>query len=496
MIKSATKLPESVFAALATLGLFVALGAACAAQCGGRFVYTLDDPYIHLAIARQIAAGGYGLNPGEFSAPASSVLWPFLLAPFAHTSFFEFVPLGLNALFLAVSAGVVSICWSEIWPGERWRDRVGRFGLTLLTVLVSNAVAVGLTGMEHGLQMLLTNLAALGLIRLARGERPPRFLIAALALAPLVRYENLALTGAACVWLWVAGHRRGAVFAVVAPVVVLAGFSLMLHAHGLGWLPTSVLAKAGDGRGLSRLSFAFIWFALTMVAGSILLDRRAKAVPLLTVVAVAVVAHALVGRIGWFQRYEIYLYSIGVIAVGFAIGEWWRRSKQLVNWMTTGFTLVALISFNTALLSPVASSSVYRQQMQSMRFVRDYARCPVACNDIGAMAFGSGEYVVDLWGLASLPILRARLASHDGTWMSDAATEHGAPLAVIYDDWFPHRPASWTAIGETTIDGPKAAIAGRTVTFYSTYPAETERLRVAFRQFAATLPPGTHGLGR
>jgi hypothetical protein len=35
----------------------------------GHFSYSLDDPYIHLALAQQIIRGHYGLNPGEVSAP-------------------------------------------------------------------------------------------------------------------------------------------------------------------------------------------------------------------------------------------------------------------------------------------------------------------------------------------------------------------------------------------------------------------------------------------
>ncbi|HWE27085.1 MAG TPA: hypothetical protein VHB97_03740, partial [Polyangia bacterium] len=49
----------------------------------GHFYYPLDDPYIHLRVAQRIWHGGYGINAGEFSSPCSSVLWPFLLAPFA-----------------------------------------------------------------------------------------------------------------------------------------------------------------------------------------------------------------------------------------------------------------------------------------------------------------------------------------------------------------------------------------------------------------------------
>ncbi|MEL6611591.1 MAG: hypothetical protein AAFQ53_05825, partial [Bacteroidota bacterium] len=46
----------------------------------GDFVYPLDDPYIHLAVAENLTQGHYGLNLAEPSSPASSVVWPGLLA--------------------------------------------------------------------------------------------------------------------------------------------------------------------------------------------------------------------------------------------------------------------------------------------------------------------------------------------------------------------------------------------------------------------------------
>ena len=64
----------------------------------GRFIYTLDDPYIHLALAENIAKGHYGINLNEFSAPSSSILWPFILAPFSFFKHFEAIPLLINFL--------------------------------------------------------------------------------------------------------------------------------------------------------------------------------------------------------------------------------------------------------------------------------------------------------------------------------------------------------------------------------------------------------------
>ncbi len=53
--------------ALAAGGMLAVLGALLAAVVArvGPFTYALDDPYIHLALAEEIARGHYGVNPGE-----------------------------------------------------------------------------------------------------------------------------------------------------------------------------------------------------------------------------------------------------------------------------------------------------------------------------------------------------------------------------------------------------------------------------------------------
>jgi len=38
--------------------------------------YSLDDPYIHLALAENMARGHFGVNLGEASNPSSSIIWP------------------------------------------------------------------------------------------------------------------------------------------------------------------------------------------------------------------------------------------------------------------------------------------------------------------------------------------------------------------------------------------------------------------------------------
>src|SRR5829696_3748249 len=45
-------------------------------RTGFASVYSLDDPYIHLAVAEEILRGNYGVNPDEAASARTSALVP------------------------------------------------------------------------------------------------------------------------------------------------------------------------------------------------------------------------------------------------------------------------------------------------------------------------------------------------------------------------------------------------------------------------------------
>ena len=71
-------------AAVAALILAICAGAltfAGVSRTGFAQLYNLDDTYIHLTIARNLAfRGTWGINPGEFAGASSSPLWTLMLA--------------------------------------------------------------------------------------------------------------------------------------------------------------------------------------------------------------------------------------------------------------------------------------------------------------------------------------------------------------------------------------------------------------------------------
>ncbi|MCD6587216.1 MAG: hypothetical protein J7K88_01555, partial [Candidatus Fermentibacteraceae bacterium] len=109
----------------------------------GQFVYTLDDPYIHLALAENIAGGHYGINSSEFAAPSSSVLWPFLLVPFSALSYAYLLPVFFNAVFSLLTVVLLSRFYGQ-----------GGMLLSVVSVFAFNLTGLVYTGMEHSLQLL------------------------------------------------------------------------------------------------------------------------------------------------------------------------------------------------------------------------------------------------------------------------------------------------------------------------------------------------------
>jgi len=444
---------------------------------GGQFTYTLDDPYIHLGLARAIAHGHYGLNPGELSAPSSSILWPFLLAPFAALPerAFELVPLALNLACLGASLVVMLRLLPQ--PLPRWWAATA----TALLALMLNLYGLVFTGMEHSLQLLLVLVALDGFFaRPPDGSARPARFYAALALLPLVRYEGLALSAALLGYQFLRGDRRNTVLAGGVALAGIIGFSLFLHAQGLGWLPSSVLAKATADNGQWPIVARFRLnlhnhplLLLGVVAG---LWRIARRDPLLaTALSGMTLLHLAFGQFGWSGRYEVYWLAAIVIVVLREPG----LARPLGLLPILAFLALASNLRNSTLDTPGQAGTILAQQGQMDR-IAALLDAPVAANDIGLLTLHARHYVLDLWGLASPDTLALRKASPgDAAWAGAAMRRHGVRHAMIYADWFPHLPGDWIAVGTLALAGDRHALGGAVVTFYATDPAAAERLRAA-----------------
>ncbi len=473
----------------------------------GRFSYTLDDPYTHLAVSEELARGGYGVNPGEIAAPSSSMLWPVLLAPFAPFAWHRFVPLLLNAGF--VLASVIALCRILELELEKAARPALRDGLVVMLLLASGAVPVAFTGMEHVLHLWLSLLAVLGAVLAERDGRPRPWLWPALALAPLVRYEALALTLPLAVLLWRGGHRRQIVLTLGALGAALFGFSAFLLWNDLPPLPSSVLSKTALGRGDGTIGAALLAHLVEQMrfpASTVLLAMGGALVisaisaerhrGLCLALASTTALHLAFGVSGTsFGRYEAYVLASDLAVLAMVLAP---RLAALATARGAGVPVLAAALMLTpvwpmALLIlgsvPLAGDNIASQQREMRRFATEFVRGPVAVNDLGWVSYRNEHYVLDLWGLGSEEARRKRLAGEPG-WAGALMRRHDIRVLMIYDGWVGGEvPPNWVPIGRLTLMRPRISPARAEVAFYAR-PDRAATLLAEARRFAATLPAG------
>ncbi|WP_263373012.1 hypothetical protein [Granulicella aggregans] len=496
----------------------------------GTFTYTLDDPYIHLALSDQIRHGNYGLYPGTHAAPSSSILFPFLLAIASGTPLHPYFPLIINIVCLFATVEIVRRFLLHLRLGN---DNLASFAQAAALALIAisfNLVGVVFTGLEHSLHIALVAATVYGAVLLIDRNQMPRWLPLVLVLSPLVRYEGLALSFGTIVLLALRGRLRTALATFVAMTALVAGFSLFLKHLGLSALPSSILVKSvvagGMGGGPKQFLHGLIMTIDTMIGHPIglpllLIGLFAAArfsqdlfhrgrpwtpnglisLPLLCLIG----GQAVAGRFGWLERYEDYL-LLGVCLmslflarglVRFAMSPERRydvvhRSRVvLVIGAFAALLLVGARYVNSTAQVPRAANNVYEQQLQMHRFIDGYYRAPVAVNDLGLASYHNPYPVLDLGGLGSEQA-RLMIAHHASPAEYQAfVAANGVHLAIIYQEWFPDQiPEGWTHVATLAFTGPLVSAGETEVQFYATDSGTAARVHQELVVFQSTLPQG------
>lgn len=478
----------------------------------GFFVYTLDDPYIHLALAENIRNGHYGINLNEFSSPSSSILWPFILSLFP---FFEYSPFLIN---LVASLAVVSIfvkILNILFNSEN--NKINNLLISVIVIqliLATNIVGLLFTGMEHSFQVLLVLIVAYGLLLIIEKGELKWWLIFAIILAPLVRYENTSISFVAISFLMIRGYRKQAFFSLVAISFLVGGFVVFLTSLGLDIFPTSVTAKSSlvqSGGALNSLSLNLMKTlvdrqGVILSFGALILlsyfifgeDKSRRQIAFLTMLALF--AHFIAGGYGWYNRYEIYIWSFMLVEVMYVFTPIIRNYLASIKKKSTtisaivvfsGFIIISTAPYIYGLVTlPIASNNIYQQQYQMHRFVVDFYKMPVAVNDIGYVAYKNENFVLDLWGLGSEKVLQLRLGNNGSYWMKEISDESSIGLVMIYENWFQSIPKEWIKIGDLHLGKERITPASSKVSFFATNEKVKPDLEKNLHLFIKTLPVG------
>jgi len=510
------RLEPAMIAALSYVAITLILAVAAYRVCERHFVYPVDDSYIGMAMAKNLALHGvWGVSPNGFSSSSSSILYTLLLAgAYRITGVHECVPFALSWMF---GLGTIFVAGRIL---KDFSDRRWQTAVLIVMVVFTPLFVVGMLGMEHSLHLLLTLLFLEYFLRQEPGERLRR-LAAITALMVATRYEGLFLAGpAVCV---LAGQRRWRAAATTATAAALPVFAYALFslAHGGYWLPNSVALKGVGGtvasagfvhEALARLAMNYhegLHLLLLLAAEAAVLIAMARQsshrayVPLALVFGAGCV-HFCTARVGWVFRYEDYLIGAGVVLLACTLPalRWMANRPGIVAArilvVSAGVLLLVRSVFPLVLL-PSYSRNIYWQQWQMAQLVRsEFPNSVIAANDIGAIEYFSDARCVDLTGLANREVFRARRAGHYTTEFLREETEaQQVKVAMVYDAWF--QPGNRDSLGPSSIPAGWVRVArwstpetlqlgGRTVSFYAMDDESAGVLRDALEQYDSRLP--------
>jgi hypothetical protein len=446
--------------------------------------YPLDDSWIHLTFARNLADGaGFGANPGEATPGATSPLWVLLLsigflAGADHTVW----PWLLAAGFLGaagIASGHLFLALERESPGER----SGRFPWpALLCGLVVSSTAPLIWSAAGAMEVPLFGALVCATLASLSRARDGRLGEAAICggltgLAALARPEGLLL---APIMIGVFLSRRSpravrsaAVGALACVVVYGPSVAFCLTTSGR-WFPntfyaktTSLIAQAPDAGFLGAVIRFFLQVSpvclllfLCGVAGAGLAAWKRRPIHGLAAACAFVVglplAYSMMGRTYLFAElagnYGRYLYP--VIPPSFAVGFWglgylarsiarWdlRKPALLAMVVALGFTWAGAARYSVLYVLNVRD--INRMQVAMAESLRE--RLPpgslVAANDVGALAYLTDFRVLDLIGIISTPTLDALERAAPGPEGRDEAyvdllLEERPVALVVFPGWF------------------------------------------------------------
>jgi len=497
----------------------------------GHLVYALDDPYIHMAIAKNFAQHGvWGVTKYYFSSSSSSLLYPLILSLiFFLFGISEVVPLLLNIVFATATVCLIYVLLS------RYHFHLFYVFIVLFSIIFFTPIPpLIFTGMEHVLHTLLTiSFAYLSAKILSKGRfvnKELSFLVILAFLLTMTRYEGLFLIFVVGTLFIIRRRLFESFLIIISGLIPIAIYGIISMINGWYFLPNSLLIKSSvfmiSSEDFTKFLNLFVtqiltehilsFVLITIILLIIKFIRRKnifwKEDTILLVIFISnLILHMLFARVGWFFRYEAYLVALGIFAIALAVHEYIPKRillnrHSIPKYVIISFLIFVLISplairgYVSLITTPMATTNIYQQQYQMGLFLREfYQGEAVAANDIGAINFLADIKCLDLWGLGNLEVTRAKRGGFYNTdYIYNLAKKENVKIAIVYDHWFTEYggiPPQWIKVGEWKIQN-NVVCGGDTVSFYAVDPEEEYRLIENLKTFSTKIPRNIEQSGK
>jgi hypothetical protein len=500
---------------------------------GGKIIYSFDDAYIHMAIAKNFVTNGiWGITRDGFSSCSSSPLWTGLIAVIYFIAGINTItPFILNIL----SATGILIFSYLILIKEGFKP-LSFICISILLIILTPLPFLIFTGLEHVLHILISMiLIYLVAVCAEEKETPVRTLLILGILSaalPLLRYEGIAMIIISALALSFNKKWKPAILMIVLsfiPIFLYGSYSVQ---QGWSFFPNSLSLK-GDIPDVVALKDFFtvaviLWnklfkqlsFLHVSILGFVLLaviiypfvinklsGSKQRSITMLLLFGANIILYILFSQTVWSYRYSSFLVALGIFVFSLLIYSF-RFSELRPPALALKKSVLVIVSLlliyiginlgikgvNTIIQTAPMTTNIYEQQYQMGMFLKQYYENKVvALNDIGATNYFADIKCVDLVGISDKEISAVRRQhSFSSSVLQNVAASRNINIAILYDIWFSDGeksfvPAEWIKVGEWKIQGEVLA-GDNTISFYAVNKQEAGLLSENLSAFSGELP--------
>ena len=500
---------------------------------GGNVIYSFDDAYIHMAIAKNFASNGiWSISHDGFSSCSSSPLWTALIAAI----YFVFSANTVTPMILNILSATGVLIFTFIVLRKEGIKQFTAMIVSLLMIILIPLPFLIFTGLEHVLHILISIMLIYIVSQQTDAKETTVKALVVLAILsailPLLRYEGIVMIVISAIALIINRKWKPAVIMIIVSIIPVFLYGVYSVKQGWSFFPNSLSLKGdipdvlsvSDFFGvililfnklftkLNALNLALMIFVfLVIISYPVIKNKfsglKQRSITMLFLFGANVILYLLFSQTVWSYRYSSFLIAMGLFVFTYLLYSFrFTELKPPQVFLKKGIYLIVSIFLiylavslgvkgaNTIMQTPVMTTNIYEQQYQMSMFLkRFYENKVIALNDIGATNYFADIKCVDLVGISDKEISAVRRQHSFGMdVIRTVAASRGINIAVLYDIWFSdgensQLPPDWIKVGEWQIQGEVLA-GDNTISFYAVNEPEAKLLSENLASFSGVLP--------